>query len=181
MAKSKTSAKNPATKKPAQKAVKKAAKKPASKFAKKAPRGRVEKPITKRPSGHAVVLGAVDLFGIRFRVVNPKPTVKRRDLQGDRRDKDDIRCTLGDTVRWSAPAKRPFRIRFNGVAPDTENPQQCDFTSRLLSGRQHVEVLLRGHPVGAKLDYDIFSPPDANEPLDPTIIIEPPPHLALVP
>lgn len=181
MAKGKKSAKKSATKQPAKQAGKKPAKKASAKFAKKAPRGRVGKPTSRRPRGSAVALGAVDLFGIRFRVVNPKPTVIRRDLQGDRRDKDDIRCTLGDTVRWSAPAKRPFRIRFNGVVPDTEFPQQCDFTSRLLSGRQRVEVLLRGHPVGAKLDYDIFSPPDAREPLDPTIIIEPPPHLALVP
>jgi hypothetical protein len=180
MAKGKKGAKNPATRKPAKKAVKKAVKKPAAKLAKTAPRGRVGKPTGRRPRGAIVALGAVDLFGIRFRVVNPGPKVVRRDLQGDRRDKDDIRCTLGDTVRWSAPAKRPFRIRFSGVAPDTENPQQCDFTSRLLSGRQRVEVLLRGHKVGEKLVYDIFSPPDAHKPLDPDIIIEPPTQLALL-
>lgn len=180
MAKSKKSTKKPTTKRSAKNPVKRAAKKPAEKFAKKAPRGRVGKPTSKRPSGTAVVLGTVDVFGVRFRVVNPKPRVVPRVLQGDRRDKDGIRCTLGDTVRWSAPARRPFRIRFNGVAPDTQQPQQCDFTSRLLSGRQRVEVLVRGHKVGAKLVYDIFSPPDAPEPLDPEIIIDPPPHLALL-
>ncbi len=127
-----------------------------------------------------IAIGEVELFGTTYRVIEPSPRIVRRDLRGTPADKVDISGSLGWRVHWTAGRDRPFRIEFTRGAPDAGQPDRRSFVSRLVDGRQRVEVVLLGHLYGTVLDYDIFSPPSAKEPLDPSIIIEPNAHLKLV-
>jgi hypothetical protein len=158
------------------KTAKKSAKQSGKKLAKAAAAKSTAKPkvAARRSSVRGLVeVGVAEFLGTRYRVFTKPPQRLQRMLRFDRRDKAEIVVRISDTIEWLAPSRKLFRIQFTGQPPNLERPGERSFPSTLESGKQRAEVTVVGHPPGTRLDYDIYSPPDAEKPLDPSLIIYP--------
>ena len=136
----------------------------------------------KARAARPVVLGEVRFLGALYRVVAEDPGLKTRQIAKLPADKDDIRAPNGKRIVWRSKLG-PFRIVFDPkTPPDTRNPRRLDFLASPAGAKSFAteRVELFGHDAGAKLAYEIYMPPDAAKPLDPSIIIDPAMKLRLV-
>jgi hypothetical protein len=129
-----------------------------------------------------VVIGRLSFLGATYRVETDDPGLQTRQIKKLPSDKVDIRAPNGKRIVWTSTLGA-FKIVFDqATPPDTEKPEQLVFRSSPAGSKAHKtdKVELRGQTAGSKLSYEIYLPPDAKEPLDPSIIIDPAFSLRLV-